>query len=667
MTALDETAKQHPAGSGPVAGDRSAYLLLSVALVALGLASSRWLLVAPFFAPLLLHSLLARRIRLHPGIITYLVLSVPYSVLYRTWGIKVPGHVEFDFFNFAFYGSLYLLTIAVVKLYSVPDSQRLPRVFFCSAMVFGMAGIEPINIAYPPLLAVVTVASLLTMRTWMRMRYREELPDPWHRSAIAISFAFVIFLTIMSALLANLYYPDVRSFLFNLVFRYHLPTYSAGFSDTVRLGSIMRVRGDRDEEIAIRGYSKDPPGYLRGNAFTFYRDGTWSIRGRFLEERPQRAEDRATFIGRYVLPGRSDPTEEEKPTLALYPSASYSAHFFLPLSAAAIDTQSHTIIASSEGILTTKYTSTAYGYDVFLTPLPLMTRGRIPSHLVIPPNRVLVAALDYVIQKLSPRKDSPLAKVLAIRDYMRRHYTYGLEIEFLPTTDPLVQFLTQKDQGHCELFASAGTLLLRRMGVPARYVTGFFCEEPGPLPGHWIARRKHAHAWVEYFDPDQGWQTAEFTPEDGRPSVAKTAGQWAGFKEYFKGALVRLRRLGITGLTDLLIEAVGNAGLWLIGAWWRILTLTLFAAAFFLSRFWWSRRMEGWLRRKRRKFPEEIETLRRAFFRLQKNLARLGFQRGPGETLEEYASRVEAGGFENGEEVARFIRELSARRYAPFD
>ena len=118
--------------------------------------------------------------------------------------------------------------------------------------------------------------------------------------------------------------------------------------------------------------------------------------------------------------------------------------------------------------------------------------------------------------------------------HFQSRFRYELGVTFKPGSDPIAQFLSNSDQGgHCEMFATAGTLLLRRMGVPARYVTGFVCQERNPLGDDlWIARNRYAHAWVEYHDPQAGWQVAEFTPAGGVPQAKAASGvdallEWA--------------------------------------------------------------------------------------------------------------------------------------------
>ena len=62
------------------------------------------------------------------------------------------------------------------------------------------------------------------------------------------------------------------------------------------------------------------------------------------------------------------------------------------------------------------------------------------------------------------------------------------------------------------VFLSA-VLLLRSLGVPARYVTGYVVDEYNSDTGRWLARNLDAHAWVEaYDDRAQRWVAVESTP-----------------------------------------------------------------------------------------------------------------------------------------------------------
>ena len=68
--------------------------------------------------------------------------------------------------------------------------------------------------------------------------------------------------------------------------------------------------------------------------------------------------------------------------------------------------------------------------------------------------------------------------------------------------DPLVAFLYDLKRGHCEYFAGAMTLMCQSLGMEARMVIGFKCDEYNDVGHYYIVRQSHAHAWVEVRTPD---------------------------------------------------------------------------------------------------------------------------------------------------------------------
>ena len=74
----------------------------------------------------------------------------------------------------------------------------------------------------------------------------------------------------------------------------------------------------------------------------------------------------------------------------------------------------------------------------------------------------------------------------------------------------MTYFLTESRRGYCMHFASAATLLLRWIGVPARYVAGYVADVPAS--GHVRVPDSAAHAWVEVYIEGYGWEPVEVTP-----------------------------------------------------------------------------------------------------------------------------------------------------------
>ncbi len=92
--------------------------------------------------------------------------------------------------------------------------------------------------------------------------------------------------------------------------------------------------------------------------------------------------------------------------------------------------------------------------------------------------------------------------------YLAENYTYSLT-EDNGGGDVIERFLTQTKRGHCALYASSMTLMLRSLGIPARYCTGFIAPPSGGIPT--ILRSRNLHAWCEVYLDELGWVTFDPT------------------------------------------------------------------------------------------------------------------------------------------------------------
>ena len=108
----------------------------------------------------------------------------------------------------------------------------------------------------------------------------------------------------------------------------------------------------------------------------------------------------------------------------------------------------------------------------------------------------------------------PISKVVEELD---TRTTYSLSPGRVPFgSDVIENFLFDSRKGFCVHYASAATLLLRRLGVPARYVSGYtvdpdqFKKNPD---GSYMAAvlDRNGHAWVEVFMDHAGWIPIEVT------------------------------------------------------------------------------------------------------------------------------------------------------------
>lgn len=133
------------------------------------------------------------------------------------------------------------------------------------------------------------------------------------------------------------------------------------------------------------------------------------------------------------------------------------------------------------------------------------------TDLVVPPAYKKILA--RVASTSSLPATAPIAKV---RDILH-DFRYSLYQDTPKSSDPIAHFLMVSKAGYCEYFATATVLLLRYMGVPARYAVGYSVQEYNPGLGMYIVRKRHAHAWAI------AWWHHRWQVVDTTPAIWKTA------------------------------------------------------------------------------------------------------------------------------------------------
>jgi transglutaminase-like putative cysteine protease len=124
----------------------------------------------------------------------------------------------------------------------------------------------------------------------------------------------------------------------------------------------------------------------------------------------------------------------------------------------------------------------------------------------------LDARIPALARQVTISANTRYDKARAIESFLRSRFGYTLNLAGRPGNDPLANFLFVTRAGHCEYFATAMTILLRTLEIPAREVNGFLPGEYNDLAGDYIVRGSDAHSWVEVFFPGSGWVTFDPTP-----------------------------------------------------------------------------------------------------------------------------------------------------------
>ena len=118
--------------------------------------------------------------------------------------------------------------------------------------------------------------------------------------------------------------------------------------------------------------------------------------------------------------------------------------------------------------------------------------------------------------EITSENEERLAKAFLVADWLGRNTSYNLILAKLPwREDPVEFFLSTSKQGYCMHYASAATLILRELGVPARYASGYVADRTEfakKAEGYTaVILDNRAHAWVEIYLNGIGWVPVEVT------------------------------------------------------------------------------------------------------------------------------------------------------------
>jgi len=102
----------------------------------------------------------------------------------------------------------------------------------------------------------------------------------------------------------------------------------------------------------------------------------------------------------------------------------------------------------------------------------------------------------YIESFYSPSK--PIADI--VKDCCKFIFTEFTYIKGITNIETTVDEIVEHKSGVCQDFAHVMLELLRMMGIPSRYVSGYICPNKNGMRGEGAT-----HAWVEAFIPHYGW------------------------------------------------------------------------------------------------------------------------------------------------------------------
>lgn len=264
-----------------------------------------------------------------------------------------------------------------------------------------------------------------------------------------------------------------------------------------------------------------------------------------------------------------------------------------------------------------------FGSGAILDAPPESNTYTTNQDLFVPASEV--PALRQVISQLKVTGKSDVEKISAVSSFFANNFKYSLwqdvSKSFSTNNTPLARFLLDTHTGHCEYFATATVLLLRELGIPARYAVGYYVHEQSG--SGYVVRMRDGHAWTLVWDKrNHVWQNFDTTPgtwvgeEEDRASPFQFLSDFQSWAQY---QILRFFYYSHSNIREYIF--------------WALIP----ALAFLLYRIF----------RSSRRYQEDEKPagtdrpgLDSEFYRLERKLIQMGSVREPGEPLSLWLQRV---------------------------
>jgi hypothetical protein len=140
------------------------------------------------------------------------------------------------------------------------------------------------------------------------------------------------------------------------------------------------------------------------------------------------------------------------------------------------------------------------------------------------PSGGIYDSIAKLAHSLAPKNGTPVDKVLAVRDFFlkrnengKRIFRYSLRAGAvddpnIPSSKMLYNFLFKTHTGYCTYYAGASLFMLRSLGIPTRFTTGFAAVDRSDKNKGWYwFYASQAHAWTQVYFPEYGWLDFDMT------------------------------------------------------------------------------------------------------------------------------------------------------------
>lgn len=309
------------------------------------------------------------------------------------------------------------------------------------------------------------------------------------------------------------------------------------------MGEIGVKKGSGKIVLRVKAEAGEAPQLLKQASFDMIKDVTWAAsRREFTKTPPENDVTTWTFVGEKptnsfvrvsgFLPGR-------RGLLSLPQGTSRVRE----LPAAEVEVTPMGVVRANDGPGVVSYLAEFSPGGSFEAEPERDADLKVPDI-----ERPVVSKIAESLRSGGALNDTELVR--RVEQYFAQNFSYALyhKPNAVKEGTALGRFLTTTRTGHCEYFASATVLLLRELGIPARYAVGWSVQEL--KKDVWVVRERHAHAWALAWLGER-WVEVDTTPGSWAAMEREQASKLEPISDFFSDLWFRFslwRWLGQKGV-----------------------------------------------------------------------------------------------------------------------
>lgn len=268
---------------------------------------------------------------------------------------------------------------------------------------------------------------------------------------------------------------------------------TTGFSEKMNPGSIAELF--QDDSITIRVTFKNKPvlnGYWRGLILSFYNGWSWNPTWDSIAHFKPLDELISNQDADYEL--ILEPTQKKWLFYLGYPSAGRPSLLFSP---------NHGLVSQNNKIINQRFN---YSLNLGSAPYKILSPNEYIQNTQLPKNTNTKLTAWAKEQYANNQKNTQLFIAFLHHYIHQEHFWYTLSPPLLNSNkNQMDQFWFNTQQGFCEHYASAVSIILRAVGIPARVIVGYQGGSWNPVAQYLTIQQNDAHAWLEYWQEGIGW------------------------------------------------------------------------------------------------------------------------------------------------------------------